>query len=107
MFNKASSEGYKKMLDGIELKAPVHGERTMLTTVRVAKGAVVPVHQHPHEQTGYLVSGSARFVSGDEVFVARPGDSWNIPSGVPHGAEALEDSVVVEVFSPIREDYLP
>ncbi|MFH1010504.1 MAG: hypothetical protein V1784_04630 [bacterium] len=72
MFNKSTSEGYKKMLDGVELKAPVHGERTMLTTVRFFKGAVVPVHQHPHEQTGCLMSGSLRFVSGDEVFVARP-----------------------------------
>ncbi|MFH1011258.1 MAG: cupin domain-containing protein [bacterium] len=107
MFNKSSSEGYRKMLDGVELKAPVHGERTMLTTVRFVKGAVVPVHQHPHEQTGYLVSGSLRFIIGDEVFDARPGDSWNIASGVSHGAEALEDTVVIEVFSPIREDYLP
>jgi hypothetical protein len=47
MFHKSSSEGYKKMLDGVELKAPVHGERTMLTTVRAVKGAVVPVHQYP------------------------------------------------------------
>jgi len=45
MFNKSSSEGYRKILDGIELKAPVHGERTMLTTVRFVKGAVVPVRR--------------------------------------------------------------
>jgi quercetin dioxygenase-like cupin family protein len=107
MFNKSNPEGYKKMLDGVELKAPVHGERTMLTTVRFVKGAVVPVHQHLHEQTGYLVSGSLRFFGGEEEFVARPGDSWNIPSGEPHGAEALEETIVIEVFSPIREDYLP
>jgi quercetin dioxygenase-like cupin family protein len=81
-------------------------ERTHLNGVRLRKGAVVPGHQHPHEQTGYLVSDSLRFFSGDDAWVALPGDSWNLPGGRPHGAEALEESIVVEVFSPVREDYL-
>jgi quercetin dioxygenase-like cupin family protein len=46
-------------------------------------------------------------IIGDERFDAKPGDSWCIPGDVVHGAEILEDSVVVEVFSPVREDYLP
>ncbi len=52
------------------------------------------------------MQGSLRFFSGSESTVATPGDSWSIPSNRPHGAEALEDCVVVEVFSPVREDYL-
>ena len=107
MISKADPEGYREVLDGVRLKALVHGERTLLTEVKLARGAIVPEHQHPHEQTGYLISGALRFFSGDQEWVARPGDSWNLAGEYPHGAEALEDTVVVEVFSPVREDYLP
>jgi quercetin dioxygenase-like cupin family protein len=107
MIEKANKAGFKQMLDGVWLKSLVHGAVTHLTEVRFVKGAVVPEHQHPHEQTGYLISGSLRFFGAGEDTVVTPGDCWNFASGVPHGAEALEDSVVIEVFSPIREDYLP
>jgi quercetin dioxygenase-like cupin family protein len=107
MIDMANDGGYREMIEGVWLKALSHGERTLLTEVRFNKGAVVPEHQHHHEQTGYLISGSLRFFSGDEEAIAHPGDSWNLASGFPHGAEALEDSVVIEVFSPVREDYLP
>jgi quercetin dioxygenase-like cupin family protein len=70
-------------------------------------GATIPKHSHPHEQTGYLVSGRMKFVIGDEVFSAESGDGWNIAGHVEHGVDVLEDSVVIEVFSPAREDYLP
>ena len=106
MVTSADSSGYKEMVDGVRLKVLAHGASTMLTEVKLAKGAVVPEHEHPHEQTGYLISGSLRFFSGEDETIARPGDSWNLPGGYPHGAEALEDTVVVEVFSPVREDYL-
>ncbi len=106
MIVKADAEGYKEVVDGVRLKSLVHGDRTHLTEVRFRKGAVVPEHRHPHEQTGYLVSGSLRFFSGAEDWVALPGDAWSLPGGHPHGAEALEESIVVEVFSPVREDYL-
>ena len=107
MIVNADPDGYTQVIEGVRLKALVHGDRTLLTEVRLDKGAVVPEHQHPHEQTGYLISGSLRFFSGDEEWITLPGASWNLPGEFPHGAEALEDSVVVEVFSPVREDYLP
>ena len=107
MLRGADSEGYKQLIEGVQLKTLVHGERTHLTEVRLDKGAVVPEHQHPQEQTGYLISGSLRFTIEGEVTVAAPGASWNLAAGISHGAEALEDTVVVEVFSPVREDYLP
>lgn len=106
MITGGNTEGYSEVLKGVRLKTLVHGERTHLTEVRFRKGAVVPEHQHPHEQTGYLISGSLRFFSGENEKIALPGDSWNLPGGFPHGAEALEETVVVEVFSPVREDYL-
>ena len=106
MIVKAGPEGYKEVFDGVILKNLVHGEKTHLIEVKLKKGAVVPEHQHRYEQTGYLISGLLRFFSGNTNNVARPGDSWNITSDMKHGAEALEDTVVVEVFSPVRKDYL-
>ena len=106
MIVKAGPESYKKVLEGVTLKNLVHGEKTHLTQIKFKKGAVVPEHQHPQEQTGYLISGSLRFFSGNEETIALPGDSWTFAGGTPHGAEALEDTVVIELFSPVREDYL-
>ena len=104
MIVKAGPESYKKVLEGVTLKNLVHGEKTHLTQIKFKKGAVVP--EHPQEQTGYLISGSLRFFSGNEETIALPGDSWTFAGGTPHGAEALEDTVVIELFSPVREDYL-
>lgn len=107
MFTKADPDNYQVLLSGISMKSLAHGVRTQLTRFKLDREAVIPVHQHPHEQTGYLVSGALRFTLGQEEFMAQEGDSWNIPAEVPHGAIALQDSIVIEVFSPPREDYLP
>ncbi|HDI60861.1 MAG TPA: cupin domain-containing protein [Desulfobacteraceae bacterium] len=106
MFYRRSKNGYRRVLDGIELKTLVHGERTLMAEFSLAAGALLPVHRHPHEQTGYLVSGRLRLTVGEETFEAGPGDAWTVPSYIPHGGEALADTVAVEVFSPVREDYL-
>jgi len=106
MFEKLSNTGYCPALEGIERKTLVHGENTLMTEFRLRKGAVLPWHSHPHEQTGYLVKGRLRLRIGAEEYEAHPGDSWSIPGGVEHGADILEDSVAIEVFSPVREDYL-
>ncbi len=106
MFTTATVDGYRELLPGVRLRTLVHGARTLMGEFRIDAGAVIPAHQHPYEQTGYLVSGRLRFeVEGVET-VAAPGDSWNLASGVVHGATALQDAVVIEVFSPPREDYL-
>lgn len=107
MFSKMSKSGYKKALEGIRMKTLVYGDRTLFTEFLLEKGSVLPSHAHPHEQTGYLVAGRLRLSIGEETFDAQPGDSWCIPGKVMHGAEILEDSVAIEVFSPVREDYLP
>lgn len=96
-----------KMLEGVERRTLVHGEKTLLAEFSLAKGQSIPRHSHAHEQTGYLVSGHLRFSLAGEVIEARPGAGWCIPGGVEHGVEIIEDSIVVEVFAPVREDYLP
>jgi len=107
MFKKSNVGVHTELIQGVHLKTMVHGVNTLLTEVRMDKGAVIPPHSHPHEQTGYLVSGHMDFLVAGEHHIAKPGDSWNIAGDTEHGATALEASVVVEVFSPVREDYLP
>jgi len=107
MFQKHGTDGYVPAIEGIELKTTVYGEKTLMAEFLLKKGSVLPRHDHPHEQTGYLVSGRIRLSIGPDVHDVLPGDSWCIGSGIEHGAEILEDSVAVEVFSPVREDYLP
>jgi quercetin dioxygenase-like cupin family protein len=84
----------------------VTGEREMLAQVSLKKGAIVPQHEHEAEQLTYILQGSLRFIiNGDETIV-REGEVLHIPSRVPHQAEALDDTVELDVFSPIRQDWL-
>lgn len=106
MFYQHTPNGYKPVLAGIRLKTLVHGEKTLFAEFQMDKGSQLPRHSHPQEQTGYLVAGQIRLSIGDETFEVNPGDSWCIPSHVEHKAEILADSVAIEVFSPVREDYL-
>ncbi|MDY6954714.1 MAG: cupin domain-containing protein [Thermodesulfobacteriota bacterium] len=107
MYKEHSERGYHIALEGIEQKTLVHGAKTLMTEFLLKKGSTLPKHAHPHEQTGYLVKGRIRLSVGTETFEARPGDSWCILGGVEHGAHIVEDSVAIEVFSPVREEYLP
>ncbi len=107
MFEKQSDKGYRQPLAGIEQKTLVHGDKTLMVEFLLQKGAVLPLHSHPHEQTGYLVKGRIRLTVGADVHDVQAGDSWCIPGDVLHCAEIVEESVAVEVFSPLREDYLP
>lgn len=106
-FTTKSTDGYRSAIQGIWQKTLVHGERTLLVEFKLAGGSALPLHSHPHEQTGYLVSGHMVLTIGGESHDVHPGDSWCIPGGVEHGALAEESSVAIEVFSPVREDYLP
>lgn len=82
------------------------GEKTLMAEFRLEKGAKLPAHSHPHEQTGYMVSGCMNLTIGGNSCRIEAGDSWCIPGDVEHYAEALEDSVAIEIFSPVREDYI-
>ena len=107
MFENHSDQGYKLLLEGVEMKPLAYGEKTLMAKFLLHKGFSLPRHAHPHEQTGYLVAGHMRLTIGSEVHDVLPGDSWCIPGNVEHLAEFLDDTVAVEVFSPVREDYLP
>lgn len=107
MFNKRSTGNYKDPLPGVKLKTLVFGDKTLMTEFLLAKNATLPNHAHPYEQTGYLVSGHIILKVADESYDTLPGDAWCIPMNIVHGAQIIEDSIAVEVFAPVREDYLP
>jgi len=94
-----------EMLTGVVRRTLTEGERMMLVEVTLAQGAVVPPHTHPHEQIGYLASGRLLFEVGGERRELAAGDSWLVPSNIPHAVTALEPSVAIDVFSPPREEY--
>lgn len=87
----------------------VTGERMMMAHVYLDEGAVVPTHAHENEQITYILEGALRFwlgEDGDREVVVRAGEVLHIPSNVPHKAEALEDTLDLDVFSPPRQDWL-
>ena len=107
MFRKKDTADSRQLVEGIELSTLVYGEKTLMGRFKIDKGSVLPAHSHPHEQTGFMISGKLRFDVDGEVKDVETGDSWCFPGGVEHSAEALEDSIIIEVFSPVREDFLP
>lgn len=107
MFYKRNESAYIIPIDGVRQKTLVYGGNTLMTEFLLDGGSLLPKHSHPHEQTGYLVKGKLKMMIGEESFLAEPGDSWCIPGNTVHGADALEDSIAVEVFSPVRIEYLP
>ena len=92
---------------GVSRKILNYGGNLMMVEVTMKKGGVGSVHTHPHEQISYIAAGSFEFTVGGEKQVVKKGDSLYVASGVPHGTLSLEEgSIVVDIFSPIREDFL-
>jgi quercetin dioxygenase-like cupin family protein len=79
----------------------------MLVRHQMEKGWVGTRHSHPNDQLVYVIQGHLQFTGGDIMFDARRGDSFIVPGGVEHQARAMEDSEVLDVFQPFREDYAP
>lgn len=87
----------------------ITGDRLMVAHIYLRKGCIVPKHSHDNEQVTYILSGALRFWlgdKGDEELVVKAGEVLHIPSNLPHRAEALEDTLDVDVFSPPRQDWL-
>jgi len=99
----------QKTFKGVLLDVLAIGEKTMVTKMNYVKGNFATTHSHPHEQSGYVISGKYRIkIEAPENIDTElnPGDSYSIPGNVPHSFEVIEGGEVVDVFSPHREDYL-
>jgi quercetin dioxygenase-like cupin family protein len=84
----------------------VCGERSMLARIILRKGCIVPQHSHENEQISYILEGALKFLIEGREIVVSAGEVLVIPSHVPHSAEALEDTVDLDLFCPPREDWL-
>ncbi|GGH04759.1 cupin domain-containing protein [Silvibacterium dinghuense] len=88
----------------------VHGRQAMLARIVLRKGCVVPEHSHANEQITYVIEGALRFLLGEETgretVIVRAGETLVIPPHLPHSAEALEDTVDLDIFAPPREDWI-
>lgn len=103
-FTRLDTLPAKQLQPGI-LAHLVHLERMTLSEAELADGAVLPTHQHPHEQCTYVLSGRLEFTLGADTRVLEPGMCALIPGHTPHGARALTACRVLDAFSPVREDY--
>jgi len=82
------------------------GQREMMAQIYLKRGALVPMHAHESEQMTYVLQGALRFLVDGEEVIVREGEVLHIPSTVPHQAEALEDTFELDVFSPVRADWI-
>ena len=94
-----------EMLNGIHRRTMATTDEAMLCQFHLDEGCVVPTHHHMNDQVGYVVSGKVEMTIGNKVRIITTGDSYAVPGGIPHSARAIENSIVIDVFSPPREDY--
>lgn len=80
--------------------------RVTIAKFALARGSVVPAHAHENEQVSYILSGALQFHIGGQDIVVRAGGVLQIPSWVEHGVTVLEDSEALDVFSPVRQDWV-
>ncbi len=86
----------------------LHGERMMMVLNATSPGHTVPMHSHPHEQTGVVYAGRAILRIGDEERIVEKGDFYCIPANVPHSDTCIgeEPFVMLDIFNPVREDFI-
>ena len=97
--------GQIEMLPGVRRRTMGTTDECMLCEFVLSEGAVVPRHSHMNDQVGYVISGELEMTVGDVTRRLKPGDSYAIPGGIEHGAVAIVQTVLIDVFSPPRNDY--
>jgi quercetin dioxygenase-like cupin family protein len=96
----------KEVLNDKISRKVISGEKITMAQIFITKDGVVPLHHHEHEQFSSLLAGALRVELEGKEIVVRPGEVLHIPSNVPHRVVALEDSLALDVFSPVRTDWL-
>jgi quercetin dioxygenase-like cupin family protein len=93
-------------LNPMATRQMIHGGSITIARLRTRKGSIVPTHSHVNEQITTMEKGAMLFVFPTEKIVVRAGESLVIPPNVPHSVESLEDCIAVDIFSPVREDWV-
>lgn len=102
--NAMAKESYPE--SGLKRRVLAYNDKLFLAEHEMVKGWVGTVHSHPHDQIVYVARGHLKVGCGGQTFEVRTGDSFVVRGGVEHGASAIEDSLVIDVFTPCREDYI-
>ena len=92
--------------EGVKRKIMGYDDKIMLVQVSFKKGSIGPKHEHHHSQVTYVVEGKFELTVGEETKILKAGDGFYIPPHVMHGALCLDDGMLIDVFSPIREDFM-
>jgi quercetin dioxygenase-like cupin family protein len=103
---KDEDHDWESMWEGIERKIIGYDTRLMTVKVKFSKGAVALLHHHPHSQSAYIVKGKFEVNIGKEKKTLSAGDGFYVPPGIEHSVVALEEGLVIDAFSPAREDFL-
>jgi quercetin dioxygenase-like cupin family protein len=109
MKGKVAIHDEQKPIDldgGVTRRILSYDESLMSVEVSFETGAVGAVHTHPHTQCSYVLSGKFSYSVEGESVELNPGDSIVVPSGLPHGTVCLEKGVLLDIFTPMREDFL-
>lgn len=106
MIVKNETVSLTKVGEGVNRKILASGGAMMSVEVHFEKGAIGAVHTHPHEQISYVLSGSFEFELEGKKTILHGGDTYYVEPNVPHGVVALEDSIILDIFTPQREDFL-
>ncbi|MBQ8372207.1 MAG: cupin domain-containing protein [Clostridia bacterium] len=96
----------KELGGGVSRRILAYDERIMAVEVSFEKGAVGATHSHTHGQISYVISGKFEYTEGGITSVISTGDSYVVAGGVPHGVVCLEEGVLLDVFTPMREDFI-
>ena len=104
-FQRLTSIPARAILDGSIRGHYAHTDALTIGEVNLDANTVVPIHEHPHEQLTYVIDGRFQFTVGEETTILEPGMLAIIPGGVKHGGTTLTACRVIDVFSPVREDY--
>lgn len=96
----------KRVFKGVSLDSLAVGEKSMVCKMNYVEGNFAELHQHPHEQSGYVISGRYELVIGGEKYELSAGDSYAIAGNTPHSFRVIEGGEVIDVFTPPREDYM-
>lgn len=98
-------DAQKREFKGVQFELLTSGEKSMITKMNYKIGDIVPMHNHPNEQSGYVISGKYRLQFGKHDEIIGVGDSYVIPENEHHSIHVIEEGEVIDVFTPPREDY--
>ena len=108
MYVRGQDRECKDLGGGTHRKVLAYSQNLMNVELHFEKGAIGAMHSHPHEQIGYLISGSLVYQEeGCEDKVLHTGDTYYVAPNVVHGVEILEDTKLLDIFTPMREDFVP